>query len=158
MGRDGSISKVFGKLDPKSQVPHNALHLIYALTLFFVIVPAGILGVYNTYIWWGKATVFFAVITYIFVSVANPIFYWRFRRKQFSLFWNGIMAAVSLIINVVLLYKAFFVDCWNSGFALGQSVILFSLMWLFIGFVYIIYLKKRMPELFNKKAQFYTEE
>jgi amino acid transporter len=157
MGRDGAVSLLFGRLHEKYQTPWPALHLTFILTLLFVLLPTFFMGIYESYIWWGKAVVFFALFIYLFVSIANPVFYWRFRRKQFSLLWNGIIAIISFIINFYLLYKAFFVECWNSGWAMGRSVIVFAVIMLLAALCYTLWLKKRTPALFTAKAQFLRE-
>lgn len=152
MARDGSMASSLGKLNTRYQTPWNALHLTFFLTLIFVLVPSAIFGIYNTYMWWAKAVVFFALIIYVFVSIANPLFYYRYRRKQFSIFWNGIVGLISLIVNIWLLYKAFFVECWKGDWATGKSVVVFAVAWMAVGFFYVLYLKKKTPGLFLKKA------
>jgi amino acid transporter len=152
MARDGSMASSLGKLNTRYQTPWNALHLTFFLTLIFVLAPSAIFGIYNTYMWWAKAVVFFALIVYVFVSIANPLFYYRYRRKQFSIFWNGIIGFVSLIVNIYLLYKAFFVECWKGDWATGKSVVVFAIFWMLVGLFYVIYLYRKSPDLFLKKA------
>lgn len=152
MARDGSMASSLGKLNSRYQTPWNALHLTFLLTLIFVLLPSAIFGIYNTYMWWAKAVVFFALIVYIFVSIANPLFYYRYRRKQFSIIWNGIIGFVSLIVNIYLLYIAFFVECWKGDWATGKSVVAFAIIWMLTGIFYVIYLNRKSPELFLKKA------
>lgn len=158
MARDGSFPDVLGKLNKRYQSPWNALHLTFILTIVFVLLPAAVFGIYNSYMWWAKAVVFFALIIYIFVSIANPLFYYRYRRKQFSIFWNCIMGFLSLIINVYLLYKAFFVECWKGDWKSGKSVVIFAILWMLAGLFYIKYLKQKSPGLFLKKAIYLEEE
>jgi len=158
MARDGSLPSLFSRLSAKHKVPANALHLTFILTFIFVLIPAGLLGIYNTYIWWGKAVVFFALATYVFVSLANPIFFLRFRREKFSIVWNGIVSVLALVINLYLLYQAFFVECWQGDWATGKSVILFAVVWMILGLVYLFLLKKYTPELFKKQAVYLREE
>jgi amino acid transporter len=158
MARDGSLPAVFNRLSKRGRVPANALHLIFLLTFIFVLIPAALVGIYNTYIWWGKAVVFFALTTYIFVSIANPVFYLRFRREKFSIVWNGIVAVIALIINLYLLYKAFFVECWQGDWAMGKSVILFAVIWMILGLIYLIILKKFSPDVFKKQALYLSEK
>jgi amino acid transporter len=158
MARDGSLPTRLKRLSSKYKVPTNALHLTFILTFIFVLIPTGLLGIYNTYIWWGKAVVFFALATYVFVSLANPIFYLRFRREKFNIFWNGIIALLALGINLYLLYKAFLVECWQGDWATGKSVIVFALIWMLLGVFYLAMLKKYTPALFKKQAVYLREE
>ena len=158
MARDGSMAGSLSKLNTRYQTPWNALHLTFILTLIFVLIPSAIFGIYNTYMWWAKAVVFFALIVYVFVSIANPLFYYRYRRKQFSIFWNGVVSLISLIVNIWLLYKAFFVECWKGDWATGKSVVVFAVFWMAVGLFYVIYLNRRSPDLFLKKAGYLENE
>jgi amino acid transporter len=152
MARDGSMASSLGNLNKRYQTPWNALHLTFCLTFIFVLIPSAIFGIYNTYMWWARAVVFFALIIYVFVSIANPVFYYRYRRKQFSIFWNGIVGFISFIVNIWLLYKAFFVECWKGDWATGKSVVVFAILWMVAGLFYVIRLNRKSPDLFSKKA------
>lgn len=158
MGRDGAIPEFFGAVNKSHQTPWNALHPTFLLTFIFVLLPARFIGIYNAYIWWGKAVVFFAVTIYLFVSIANPIFYFRFRRSQFNIFSNGLLPLISLLINLYLLYKAFFIECWNSSWAMGKSVIVFAMLWLLLGTMYVLWMRKHRPALFKKKAHYLRDD
>ena len=158
MGRDGSIPSLFGRLNNRHQVPWNALHLTFFLTFLFVLIPAYFAGITRTYEWWGRAVVFFAVVTYILVSIANPVFYLKYRRESFSIIWNGLAAVISLAVNAYLLYRAFFVECWKEDWYTGKSVVAFSVGWMVLGVVYTLFMKRRSPELFTRKAQRLRED
>lgn len=158
MARDGSLTRSLGKLNNRYQTPWNALHLTFFLTFIFVLLPSALFGIYNTYMWWAKAVVFFALIVYVFVSIANPLFYYRFRRHKFSIFWNLIIGFISLAVNIWLLYKAFFVECWKGDWVTGKSVVVFAIIWMAAGLFYVIYLNKKTPELFQKKAGYFESD
>lgn len=157
MARDGAIPRVFSRLSKQGRVPVNALHLIFILTFVLVLIPALFAGIYNTYIWWGKEVVFFVLTTYIFVSIANPVIYLRFHKEKFNFFWNGVIPFIALIINIYLLYKAFFVEYWKGDWATGKSVIIFAIIWMILGFIYLIILKKYSPALFKNQALYLRE-
>ncbi|MCF6310852.1 MAG: APC family permease [Verrucomicrobiales bacterium] len=150
MGRDGSIPAIFGKLNKKHQVPWNAIHLTFLLTFIFTLVPTAITGIYNTYMWWGKAVVFFSLLTYTLVSIANPLFYLKYKKEQFSILWNGVIAFVSLAINLYLMFAVFFTECWQQDWLTGKSVIAFTVVWMLLGVIYTLWLKKRSPTLFKQ--------
>jgi amino acid transporter len=155
MARDGVITRSFGRINARYQTPWNSLHLIFILTFIFVLLPSAIFGIYFTYMWWGKAVVFFAIVIYIFVSIANPLFYYRFKRNDFSFFWNGVMGFISLIVNLYLLFKAFLVDSWRNDWLNGKSVVVFAVLWMITGFMYVFYLRRRNPDLFFKKPIYF---
>lgn len=157
MARDGVLPKHLSIINSKYGTPVNALHYIFVMTVIFVLLPSSLIGIYNTYIWWGAAVVFFALITYIFVCIANPLFFFKFHRKKFNWFWNGIIPLIALVINVYLIYKAFFVQYWLDSWATGKSVVLFAVFWMLLGIVYVFILKKCTPDLFNKHAIYLRE-
>jgi putrescine importer len=153
MGRDETMPRWFGRLNRRHQTPWNALHLSFALVVAVCIVIAAIAGPFNVWTWCGSATVFFALITYGFVHVANFNYYRRFKRADFHWFWNAAIPAIGLIVIVYALYKSFFKGLWSAGFAHGQSIVIFALAWAVIGALYIIWLRKRRPELLRSAPE-----
>ncbi|PGY08877.1 hypothetical protein COE25_19490 [Bacillus sp. AFS031507] len=75
MGRDGSLPKSLGKLHPRYQTPWNALHFGFVLVIVVCAILAILWGPMNVWIWCAQATVFFAVLTYIFVNLSNILYY-----------------------------------------------------------------------------------
>jgi amino acid transporter len=151
MGRDATMPRAFGKLHSKHGTPWHVLHLAFFLMLVVCVVVAVIGGPFKVWTWCGSATVFFALITYAFVHVGNFSYYWRYKRDSFNWLWNGAIPTVGLLIIGYALYKSFFVGLWNSGFALGQSIVLFALAWSVLGAVYTLRLRrKRSPATHNE--------
>jgi hypothetical protein len=110
------------------------------------ILVAAIAGPFNVWTWCGSATVFFALVTYGFVHVANFNYYRRFKRTSFHWFWNAVVPAIGLVVICYALYKSFFKGLWSAGFAHGQSIVLFALAWSLIGAAYIAWLRRSRPE------------
>lgn len=149
MGRDKAIPSWFGRLHPKFRTPWNALHVNFAL----VVLVTGVVGAllknpYNVFIWAGEATVFFAILTYFFVHLGNIVYYTRFKRPDFNWFLNGLVPVIGMAVLAYALYKAFFVSLWNAGFALGQSVVWFALLWSALGGLYVWRLSRTQPGVF----------
>jgi amino acid transporter len=145
MGRDETLPPMLGRLNARHNTPWNALHLSFALVVVVCIGAAVVAGPFNVWAWCGSATVFFALITYGFVHVANFSYYWRYKREAFHWFWNAGVPLIGLAVIVYALYKSFFKGLWSAGFAHGQSIVIFSLAWSAIGGLYILYLKRRRP-------------
>lgn len=158
MGRDGTMPQALGHLNPKWQTPWNALHVAFGLVAAVCIVVAAIAGPYNVWIWCGEATVFFAVLTYLFVNVGNFMFYRRFRREVFNWVLNGLVPAVGVVVLIYVLYKSFFTSLWGAGFALGQSVVIFSVCWSIVGAGYAFYLSQSRPELYKTESAILNPE
>jgi len=152
MGREGTLPKPFGRLHPRFQVPWNAMHLIFALTIVIDAIWALWVGLYNAFSWWGSAIVFFALVTYTFVNLANIIFFWRFRREQFNIFLNLVIPIIGMAVGVYLLYNSFFVSLWGAGWQLGQSIVVVSLALLVLAVFYTIGLRTTRPGLFTADA------
>jgi amino acid transporter len=146
MGRDHTMPPFLGRLNARHQTPWNALHLAFGLVVAVCIVIAAIAGPFNVWTWCGSATVFFALVTYGFVHVANFAYYRRFKRESFHWLWNAVVPAIGLVVIVYALYKSFFKGLWEAGFAHGQSIVLFALVWSVIGAAYIAWLRTRRPE------------
>jgi amino acid transporter len=153
MGREGSLPRPLGELHPRFQIPWNAMHVIFALTLIVDAVWALWVGLYNAFGWWGSAIVFFALVTYLFVNLSNFLFFWRFRRAQFNLFLNGVIPVVGVAVGIYLLYKSFFVSLWGNGWQMGQSIVVVSLVLLVLTVVYTAILYTTRPALFAPNAE-----
>lgn len=125
MGREGSLPLFFGALHPKYRVPWNAQHLVFGITILVAMIWGKWLGTYNSYDWWGSAVVFFAMISNIVVDIGCTMYFYRFKRKQFSLLWHGIIPMLGLLTSLLPLYYSFWLGLWSSGWRKGQSIILF---------------------------------
>lgn len=152
MGREGTLPKFFGQIHPRYQVPWNAMHVIFTITIIVDVIWALWVGLYNAFGWWGSAIVFFALVTYIFVNLANIIFFWRFRREQFNVFLNVIIPIIGMAVGVYLLYNSFFVSLWGAGWQMGQSIVVVSLALLILTVFYTIGLRSTRPTLFAVDA------
>jgi amino acid transporter len=127
MGRDKVLPARLGTLHSRYLTPWNAMHLLFALAVVADLVGAAILGIYNSLLWIGATTVWFALITYLFVNVANFVFHRRIVPQEFHWFNNGVIPAIGVVVVLYLLYKGFFVAEWSAGFKMGQSVVLVSI-------------------------------
>jgi amino acid transporter len=158
MGRDNTLPTPFARLNDRYGTPWPALHLGFALVLTVCVVIAVIAGPFNVWIWCGSATVFFALITYAFVHLANFAYYRRYKRDAFHWFWNAVIPAIGLAVITYALYKSFFKGLWSNGFALGQSIVVFSLAWVVIGLVYVLVLRRTRPEVFDQQGFVFEAE
>lgn len=125
MGRDTVLPRSLGRLHSRHQTPWNALHVLFGLAVAINLAGAAILGTYNFLLWVGNATVWFALITYLFVNVANILLH---RREAFNWLTNGVIPVLGAAITVYLIYKGFFVSLWDAGFKTGRSVVLLCLL------------------------------
>ncbi|MFL5699988.1 MAG: hypothetical protein ACJ797_23160, partial [Ktedonobacteraceae bacterium] len=153
MGRDRSLPQSLGKLNARHQVPFNALTVVLIGGFVGALVMAILQQSYfNAYVWFGEISVFFALVTYIAVNLASISFYRRFRPQKFNVAWNLIVPIVGIGIDLYILWQSFFVALMGSGFALGQSVVLFAVVWCLIAVVYVAALRLWVPHLFRAQS------
>lgn len=141
MGRQRILPAALESLHPRFRLPWNAMHVVVVLTVagvFSVVLALG--NAFEAFVWWIGAIVFFALLTYIAVNVANVVYFARFARDRFNWFLNGVVPIAGIAIDGYLIYRSFFKSLWSLGFRTGQSVILVSLVLLALGVVYVAYL------------------
>ncbi len=153
MGRDHSLPRSLGKLNPHFQVPFNALTVVLIVSFVGAIIMVIFQQSYfNAYVWFGEVSVFFALVTYIAVNLASIAFYRRFRPQKFHLIWNLIIPIIGIGIDLYVLWQSFFVTLMGASFALGQSVVLFALVWCIIAIAYVLFLRVKTPALFQRHS------
>jgi hypothetical protein len=118
------------------------MHAVYAGSLIGIIVlVAALKNALSAFVWWAGPIVFFALITYLFVNLANIVYFSRFARSRFNWFLNGVVPVVGIGLDAYLIYKSFFQALWSAGFETGQSIILVSMILVVLGIGYVAYLK-----------------
>jgi amino acid transporter len=119
-----------GKLSiihPEFRVPWNAMHLIYVAAVACVVGSLAYMGNgIEAFTWWANAVVFFALLTFIAVNVANLLFFRVCPGTRPAFLKSVLMPVFGVAVNVYVIYEAFFRSLWKQGFRSGQSVIIFS--------------------------------
>lgn len=140
LAREGYAPRRFGTLD-QNQTPRNALMAMFALAAIGPI----LMGLWqghsagNAYSWLGQAFVFFVIVPYIFVNIANISYHLRYKREEFNLWLNGVIPVLGIIIDVWILYEAFFKAFLGQPFKVaggGSSIVWLSLIWAAVGTVW----------------------
>ena len=166
MGREGTLPSVFGKVEGRTQAPWNAGHLVFAISLIATIVwplwltntGTGSPDPLASFVWFAGAITFFALVVYIFVNLSNTIFHWRFARSEFNVITNLIVPIIGIVVDVVLMWNAFFVSLWNaSDFRIGQAVVYACIAVLALGVVYTLWLRTTKPALLKGQALVFEE-
>jgi putrescine importer len=152
LARRGLLPRALARLEGEKRVPKNAvlslLALVIALDLIsFYLLKNGL----DAFTWWANALVFFAVLTFLAVNIANPLFFWRCARPRFGIVGNLLIPTTGAFLNAYLLYSAFFSSLWSAGWRTGKSVVLVCLVLLALQLTssLCIYLVK--PELLRKE-------
>jgi len=87
--------------------------------------------------------VFFVLVLYIFVNLANLVYHARFHRADFNWFLNGFIPVAGILIDGYVLYKGFFVSEISLPFKTGSSIVWFSLAWTVIGILWALWWSRR---------------
>jgi putrescine importer len=147
MARQGMLPRPLAALHPRFRVPWNAMHLVYAVAVVGILIVTWALGnALDAFVWWAGAIVFFALITYIAVNVANILYFTRYARDRFNWLLNGVVPVVGIGVDGYLIYRSFFKALWSAPFRTGRSVVLFSLLIVVLSVAYVAWLRLRSPE------------
>jgi len=147
MGRDRTLPAWLGRLHPRFQVPWNAQHIIYVVTLAAAAFFGQWVGPLDAYIWWGSAIVLLGLTTYLMVNAANFLFFARFRRDRFNWFANAFIPLVGLVLNAAILYQSFFVALIHEPWKMGKSIIVTGVGFMLLAATYTVWMAHGQPDL-----------
>jgi amino acid transporter len=108
LAREGLAPRMYARTD-QHRTPWNAQALVLSSCLVFPILitlwqdkkPL------NAFSWIGVSYVFFVLIPYTLVCVANILFHWRRARELFNPITNLLLPLIGIAINVYIFYKNF---------------------------------------------------
>jgi putrescine importer len=78
----------------------------------------------DSFVWWSNAMVFFAALTFTGVNIANLLYFRRILPGQFEIARNLIVPILGVIMNLYLIYAAFFSALWSAPFRTGRSIVI----------------------------------
>jgi len=144
LSREGFISGYFKKLHPRFSTPWRAEAVTLLISLVFLIaVSVWQGGPSAAYAYLGEVFVFFVLILYMFVNLANLTYHLRHHRDSFNWFLNGFIPVAGIIIDGYILYKGFFVSELALPFKTGSSIVWISLAWAVIGIAWAWWWSRR---------------
>ena len=104
------------------------MHVIYLAAIICALGSLEFLGNdIEAFTWWGNALVFFALLTFIAVNIANLRYFYVFKTKRVNLVQNLLMPILGVLINAYVIYEAFFHTLWKQDFRTGRSVVIVCL-------------------------------
>jgi amino acid transporter len=129
MSRHRLLPSWLSALHPRFRVPWNAMHVVYLAAMICVIASLAFTrnGI-EAFTWWANAVVFFAVLTFIAVNVANLRYFRVFKTRRVGIVRHVLMPVLGVLINGYVIYEAFFHSLWRQGFRTGRSVVIFSVV------------------------------
>jgi amino acid transporter len=144
LSREGFLNKYFTGLHPRFQTPWRAEAATLGVALVFLVAVSfwqG--GPANAYAYLGEIFVFFVLILYMFVNLANLVYHARYQRSSFNWFLNGFIPVAGIGIDGYILYKGFFVSEISLPFKSGSSIVWFSVAWAVLGIVWTVWWTRR---------------
>jgi len=144
LSREGFLKSYFAGLHPRFRTPWRAEAATLVVSLVFLIVVSfwqG--GPASAYAYLGEIFVFFVLILYMFVNLANLVYHARFQRASFNWFLNGFIPVAGIVIDGYILYKGFFVTELALPFKIGSSIVWFSVAWAVIGIIWALWWTRR---------------
>jgi amino acid transporter len=108
LAREGLAPRAFAEVD-ENKTPWNAQALVLGccVVLPFIIVLWQDRNPLNAFGWIGVSYVFYVLIPYTLVCVANIFYHLRVARDQFNVFANLILPVIGIVLNVYIFYKNF---------------------------------------------------
>jgi len=160
MGREGTLPSALSGLHPRYKTPWKANHVVFAASILATVVwPWWLDGnIIRAFVWWAGAIAFFALVTYLFVNLANLLYFNRVVPTKRNVFTNILIPIIGLVVDGWVLYKAFFetllgLPDWRDGIA----IVAFCLIVAALGIVYVLWVRARKPELLQQQALVFDE-
>lgn len=153
LARHGLLPGVLAGLTGDARVPRKAIASVLACTLLCDFATIAVLknGV-DSFNWWANAMVFFAVLTFIAVNVANGALFLRRAAPQFGAVKSLLIPAVGVVLNCLLLYEAFFSALWSMDMRKGKSIVVSCLVLLACEAAGVLWMCRSAPGLFRGGA------
>jgi amino acid transporter len=148
MGRARVLPQMLAHTHPKWRSPINSIYLFVAVGFVLTFIVGIAYGPVTGYVLVGTALTIAVLPIYIFVAIACPVYYLRYRRAEF----NPLLHLLIPIIGVVFLVPAF---CTGAGIQMFSFVSPLSYplslagpvvgAWYLVGFGLMFYLQSRRP-------------
>lgn len=142
MGRQGTVPPWLGRLSPRHRVPSNAMTLGLVVTVAITLFLGAILGTSNQYNWTATMSSALALLTYLAVNIANVVYHWRFERAQFRMFSHAVVPVIGILVVSYVIVESYLGSLWNAGWTYGRSVQLAVVIWLALGLLWTMHVRR----------------
>ena len=125
LARHGLLPPMIAQLKGERRVPRVAVLLVVMTCVVSALVSLAILrNGLDAFVWWSSGVVFFGSLTFTAVNVANTLYFLRILPSHFNITRNLLVPAVGVILNVYLIYAAFFSSLWSAPYRTGRSIVI----------------------------------
>lgn len=125
LARHHLLPGTLAQLEGERRVPRAAvLFVVLACVVMGLASLALLRNGLDSFVWWSSAVVFFGSLTFTAVNVANILYFRRVLPLHFNITRNLLVPAVGVILNLYLIYAAFFSSLWSAPFRTGKSIVI----------------------------------
>jgi amino acid transporter len=153
MGREGILARPLGRTTAKG-VPVVALTFYMAFSLVLSLAGGALWGPFGAYAFYGTILGLGIVIIYILINVALVIFFRRDYPSEFSIFRHGAMPIIGSLLMLLPIYGLL----WPVPAYPNNLVPYIVAAWLVIGFVYLLYISRRRPDILDAMGRAMADE
>ena len=147
LGRDRILPAAFGRTDRRG-IPQLALACYLGFSLLLVLVLGPFIGPLGVYGFAGTMLGVVMVVVYISMNVALTRLYWRDYRSEFSVWRHGVLPVISSLVMLLPLYGQLY-----PAPAMPNALVPYlALVWLAIGVIYVLALRRKDPVRLTKLA------
>ncbi|HEY1707096.1 MAG TPA: APC family permease [Rhizomicrobium sp.] len=129
LARQRLLLGLFANLEGEKRVPRNAVLFVVLVCVFAGLSSLAVLrNGLDSFVWWSNAMVFFAALTFTGVNVANLLYFRRILPQHFTVARNLLVPVIGVLVNLYLIYAAFFSSLWWAPFRMGGSIVIACLV------------------------------
>lgn len=140
------LSQLSGSFIPKRAVILVLVATVVLDVLSILIIRNGM----QAFLFWANSLVFFAVITFTAVNLANITLFWKGSGQPSHRILNLFVPIIGICVNLYLLYAAFFTSLANESDPLARGMVVICLVLFVIEVLVVIMLRFRRPALLAK--------
>lgn len=153
LARHRILPAPFARLHGKKRVPQTAvLFVVFACMVMSLGSLALLRNGLDSFVWWSNAMVFFAALTFAGVNLANFLWFRRILPAHFSVVRSVLVPAAGVVLNLYLIYAAFFSSLWSASFRTGRSVVLACVLLFVLELLATVWIRLRRRELLSTNA------
>ncbi len=153
LARHRLLPAPFARLKGEKRVPRAAVLFVVLTCIVMGFASLAVLrNGLDSFIWWSNALVFFAALTFTGVNVANFLYFRRILPAHFRIVRNVLVPAVGVVLNLYLIYAAFFSSLWFAPFRTGRSVVIACLILFLIELLAAIWARLYRLDLLSTTA------
>jgi amino acid transporter len=153
MGRIELLPRVLGKVHPRHNTPYRAVVAQTTATLLIAVVAGLIWGTESGFLVLATTLTIGAIIVYALGNIALTVFYRREHRGEFSVVKHLALPLIALALLVYVLYRT----VWPvPAYPLNVPAYL-SIVWLVLGFGFVLYLARRARGGLRAAGQLFTQ-